>query len=55
MKINPEKHYLWRADDHKVEVLETYVTKSWDREVARAFLKKLKWRRGKAKVWGADQ
>ena len=28
VKINGERHYLWRAVDHKGEVLESYVTKS---------------------------
>ena len=27
VKINGEKHYLWRAVDHEGEVLESYVTK----------------------------
>ena len=27
IKINGERHYLWRAVDHEGEVLESYVTK----------------------------
>ena len=27
VKINGERHYLWRAVDHEGEVLERYVTK----------------------------
>ena len=27
VKINGERHYLWRAVDHEGEVLESYVTK----------------------------
>ena len=28
VKINGEKHYLWRAVDHEGEVLESFVTKT---------------------------
>ena len=31
VKINGERHYLWRAVDHEGEVLESYVTKRRDR------------------------
>ena len=31
VKINGEKHYLWRAVDHEGEVLESYVTKKRDK------------------------
>ena len=34
VKINDETHYLWRAVDHEGEVLESYVTKRWDRKAA---------------------
>lgn len=40
VKINGETHYLWRAVDHKGEVLESYVTKARDKEAALRFLKK---------------
>ena len=40
MKINGERHYLWRAVDHEGEVLESYVTKRRDRKVAFKFLRK---------------
>ena len=40
VKINGETHYLWRAVDHEGEVLESYVTKRWDRKVALKFLRK---------------
>ena len=31
VKINGERHYLWRAVDHEGEVLESYVTKKSDK------------------------
>ena len=41
MKINGERHYLWRAVDHEGEVLESYVTKKRDKKAALKFMKKL--------------
>ena len=32
VKINGERHYLWRAVDHEGEVLESYVSKRRDRK-----------------------
>jgi putative transposase len=40
VKINGEKHYLWRAVDHEGEVLESLVTKTRDRKAALKFLRK---------------
>lgn len=40
VKINGERHYLWRAVDHKGEVLESYVTKPRDKKAALKCLKK---------------
>ncbi len=40
MKINGERHYLWRAVDHEGEVLESFVTKTRDKRAALKFLKK---------------
>ena len=40
VKINGERHHLWRAVDHEGEVLESYVTKRRDRKAALKFLKK---------------
>ena len=34
MKINGERHYLWRAVDHEGEILESYVTKKRDKSAA---------------------
>jgi transposase len=39
VKINGERHYLWRAVGHEGEVLEGYVTKRHDKAAALAFLK----------------
>ena len=40
VKINGERHYLWRAVDHEGEVLESFVTKSRDKKAALKFLRK---------------
>ena len=48
MKINGEKHYLWRAIDHEGEVLESFVTKSRNKKAALKFLKKPLKRHGPA-------
>ena len=40
VRINGERHYLWRAADHEGEVLEAYVTKRRDRRAALKFLKR---------------
>jgi putative transposase len=51
VKINGERHYLWRAVDHEGEVLEGYVTKKRDKAAALAFLKKALKRHGRAEAW----
>ena len=40
VRINGDRHYLWRAVDHEGEVLEGYVTKRRDRRAALKFLKR---------------
>ena len=40
VKINGERHYLWRAVDHEGEILESFVTKKRDKSAALKFLKK---------------
>ena len=40
VEINGEMHYLWRAFDHEGEVLESYVTKRWDRKTSLKFQRK---------------
>ena len=48
VRINGERHYLWRAVDHEGEVLESYVTKTRNKAAALAFLKKALKRHGRA-------
>ena len=40
VKINGERHYLWRAVDHEGEVLESFVTKTRDKKAAMKFIRK---------------
>jgi putative transposase len=47
VKINGERHYLWRAVDHEGEVLESYVTKPATSKAALKFLKKAMRRHGR--------
>ncbi|MGJ3230735.1 MAG: IS6 family transposase [Oceanicaulis sp.] len=47
VKIRGETHYLWRAVDHEGEVLESYVTKTRDKQAALRFLKKAMKRYGR--------
>lgn len=54
VKINGERHYMWRAVDHEVEVLESYVTKERDKSAALRFLKKALKRHGKAETIVTD-
>lgn len=50
MKINGERHYLWRAVDQEDEVLESFVTKNGDKKAALKFLMKALRRRGQLEV-----
>ena len=47
VKINGERHYLWRAVDHEGEVLESFVTKKRDKKAALKFHKKTMRRYGR--------
>ena len=47
VRINGERHYLWRAVDHEGEVLEAFVTKRRDRQAALKFLKRTMKRYGR--------
>ena len=47
VRINGERHYLWRAVDHEGEVLEVFVTKRRDRRAALTFLKRTMKRYGR--------
>lgn len=47
VKIAGEMHYLWRAGDHEGEVLESFVTKTRDRNAALKFLRRSMRRHGR--------
>lgn len=55
MKINGERHYLWRSVDHEGEVLESFVTKTCDKKAALKFLKETLKRHGHAKRMVTDR
>jgi len=46
VKLNGEMVYLWRAVDHEGEILESYVTRTRDKNAALAFMKKAVKRHG---------
>ena len=55
VKINGERHYLWRAVDHEGEVLESFVTKRRDKKAALKFLKKAMRKHGRPGVIVTDR
>jgi putative transposase len=55
VKINGQRHYLWRAVDHEGEVLESLVTKTRDKKAALKFLKKAMRRHGRPEVIVTDR
>ena len=54
VKINGERHYLWRAADHEGEVLECFVTKGRDKKAAPEFLRKTMCKHGRPKMIVTD-
>ncbi len=46
VKLNGEMVYLWRAVDQEGEILESFVTKKWDKEAALSFMKRTLKRHG---------
>ena len=54
VKINGERHYLWRAVDHEGEILESYVTKKRNKTAALVLLKKALKRHGRAEAIVTD-
>ena len=54
VKINGERHYLWRAVDHEGEVLESFVTKTRDKKAALKFLKKAMRKHGRPELIVTD-
>ena len=55
MKLNGERHYLWRAVDHESEVLEIFVTKMRDKKAALKFLRKAMDKHGRPEVVVTDR
>ena len=55
MKINGERHFLWRAVDHEGEVLESFVTKTRNKKAALKFLKKAMRKHGRPEVIVTDK
>lgn len=55
VKINGERHYLWRAVDQEGEVLESFVTKTRDKKAALKFLKKAMRKHGQPEVIVTDK
>ena len=46
VKLNGDMVYLWGAVDHEGKILESYITKTRDKDVALTFMKKALKRRG---------
>ncbi|MDA5095237.1 IS6 family transposase [Aliiroseovarius sp. KMU-50] len=55
VKINGERHYLWRAVDHEGEVQESYVTKRRNKRAALKFLRKVMKRYGQPELVVTDR
>jgi putative transposase len=55
VKVNGERHYMWRAVDHEGEVLESFGTKTRDKKAALKFLKKSMKRHGNAEEIVTDR
>lgn len=54
VKLNGEMVYLWRAVDHKGEVLESFVTRTRDKAAALTFMKKALKRHGRPEAIVTD-
>ncbi|WP_212526077.1 IS6 family transposase [Actibacterium sp. MT2.3-13A] len=55
VKINGERHYLWRAVDHEGEVLESVVTRRRNKRAALKILRKLMRRHGRPEALVTDR
>ena len=55
VKINGERHYLWRDVDHEGEVLESFVTKKRDKKAALKFIRKSMKRFGSPRTFVTDK
>jgi putative transposase len=54
MKLNGELVYLWRAVDHEGEILESFITKTRDKDAALRFMKKALKRHGSPEAITTD-
>jgi putative transposase len=54
VKLNGEMFYLWRAVDHEGEILESYITRTRDKDAALRFMKKALKRHGSPKAITTD-
>ena len=54
VKLNGEMVYLWRAVDHEGEILESYVTRTRDKDAALIFMKKALKRHGSPEAIATD-
>ena len=54
VKLNGEMAYLRRAVDHEGEVLESYITKTRDKDAAPTFMKKALMRHGSPETVTTD-
>lgn len=55
VKIDGERHYLWRAVEHEGEMLESFVTKNRDKKAALKFRKKAMRKHGRPEVIVTDR
>ncbi|SEP26010.1 putative transposase [Salinihabitans flavidus] len=55
VKINGERHYLWRAVDHKGKILESFLTRARDKKAALKFLRKAMRKHGRPQVIVTDK
>jgi putative transposase len=55
VKINGERHYLWRPVDHEGEVLESYVIRTRDKAAVLAFMTKALKRHGSPQAITTDR
>jgi putative transposase len=54
VKVNGEMRYLWRAVDHEGEILESFVTRTRDKDAALRFMKKAINRHGSPEAITSD-
>jgi putative transposase len=54
VKLNGEMVYLWRAVDHEGEILESYITRTRDKDAALTFMKKALKRHGSPEAITTD-